>query len=270
MLPVTICLLAAIVAQDATDPLTAEQSQRQLRLDHMRATTTDYEFQLGDDEPISLTLAEQPIFRWNDPVIDVVDGVLYVVTNRQRPAAVLSVWMRSSGLTHNQYQLLTDQLLVAARKKEKVWHPAVGRIIWQPVAEAPQPADIASKRLVQMRAIARQFSGHVFEELDDAGRFELRLLTSPLYRYEDSATGVIDGGIFVLVKGTNPEVTLVLEAVKDADGLRWQYLLSPLTNRRTELQYRGTPIWTYRHRHDPMQPFYDIIIRAENVDDQVD
>ena len=95
--------------------------------------------------------------------------------------------MRASGtVTHNQFQLLTDEHLVAVRSEKTVWRPAESRVAWKPLGAVPAPAKTAPRRLAQMRVIARKFSGHVFDVHADGGRIELRLMSSPLYRYENT------------------------------------------------------------------------------------
>jgi hypothetical protein len=56
-------------------------------------------------------------------------------------------------------------------------------------------------------------------------RWELRLLTTPLYRYPIAKTGVLDGALFALVSnaGTDPEVLLVIEAKEEGGKTRFEY-----------------------------------------------
>jgi hypothetical protein len=42
----------------------------------------------------------------------------------------------------------------------------------------------------------------------------MRLMTKPIYRYEDAAAGLEDGAIFSLANGTNPDVLLLIESRK--------------------------------------------------------
>ena len=71
-----------------------------------------------------------------------------------------------------------------------------------------------TRRLVQTRSLAREFSGHTIDVNKE--RWELRLLSQPLFRYEKPEGDVIDGALFAFVTsaGTDPEVVLALEARK--------------------------------------------------------
>ena len=66
-------------------------------------------------------------------------------------------------------------------------------------------------------------------------RVQLRLLTTPLYRYEKESEQILDGGLFCFADGTDPEAVLVIEAVRDGDALSWEYAFM----RRTTLPVTG-------------------------------
>src|SRR5206468_2270608 len=91
----------------------------------------------------------------------------------------------------------------------------------KPVPGSPAPAPTAAQRALQLRAIAREFSGR---SLSDQGQaWELRLLPRPLHRYENPEGDLLDGALFALVStaGTDPEIILVIEARTTAAGPRW-------------------------------------------------
>ena len=57
--------------------------------------------------------------------------------------------------------------------------------------------------------------------------YELRLLAQPVLRCSDPKSGLIDGTLFLLVYGTNPEVVLLIEASKEgASEPTWSYVLA--------------------------------------------
>ena len=77
------------------------------------------------------------------------------------------------------------------------------------------PADSAAQRLAQMRTLGRDFSASTHDDQDR--RWELRVLSQPLYRYESTDPDVVDGAIFAFVTsaGTDPEALLVIEERDD-------------------------------------------------------
>ncbi len=102
-------------------------------------------------------------------------------------------------------------------------------VIFAQVIDAPKPATDARSRLNQMRQIAKQnFSA----DLDPGtGQQEvLRLIFTPIYRYEEMPEGVIDGAIFSFAQGTDPEVLLMLEARSSGSEDAWFYAMAPSTS----------------------------------------
>ena len=99
-----------------------------------------------------------------------------------------------------------------------------------------------------MRDLARRFTSQVDRE---NSKWEMRLLTQPIYRYEisDENSPVVDGAIFAFVwtAGTDPEVLIAIEARKTDNGMRWYYAPARFTNREAWLQYHGKEVW----RADP-------------------
>ena len=79
-----------------------------------------------------------------------------------------------------------------------------------------------------MRAIARRFSVIDNWGIKDPTDWQLRLLTTPLYRYESNDDDVVDGALFGYVL-TSPEALLLLEARKTDKGLTWHYAVSRFT-----------------------------------------
>ena len=99
------------------------------------------------------------------------------------------------------------------------------RLVWQPkeTARGVPPLDRCSRRranagrrLVQMKAMAAEFTAaddfKISSSDQETTRHELRLLPTPVYRYEDPKRASTDGAVFAFVHGTDPEVFLVLES----------------------------------------------------------
>jgi hypothetical protein len=94
-----------------------------------------------------------------------------------------------------------------------------------------------------MKALARRFSTHEFWDPNNS-RYELRLLVSPLHRYEDE--DVADGAVFGFVHGTNPEVLLLLETLKPKPGSKagWRYTFTRLGSAEMHAELDGKEVWT--------------------------
>jgi hypothetical protein len=108
---------------------------------------------------------------------------------------------------------------------------------------APTPATTPAGRLTQMRAQARRFSAACTLNEDTT---QLRLLPQPLYRYADEKQGLLDGAVFALVVSNDPEMFLILEAVRPqgSDEHQWQYALARMSSLRHTVQLDEQEIWS--------------------------
>jgi hypothetical protein len=124
-----------------------------------------------------------------------------------------------------------------------------------PKADAPAADD--AKRLLQMKQLAKDFTGTKTER-EEKTPTELRLLPQPVYRYSVPKEGVFSGGLFALVHGTDPEIWLLIEARgKDLAGARWQFAAARMTSVELELRYRDQKIWSAE-----VLPWKDVSDRA--------
>jgi hypothetical protein len=93
-----------------------------------------------------------------------------------------------------------------------------------------------------MRAFAQEFTGR---QINRAGvDREMRLLAQPIYRYENTKGDLIDGGLFVFVQVTDPEVFLLIEARRPREGAPvWLFGATRMHGIDLRLNHRGRPIW---------------------------
>jgi hypothetical protein len=224
-----------------------ETSEGKRRLDIMAkrvAKIRAWKKQGGGDR-LPLDGHEQPIFRLMDPTRDYPDGTVWAWPAQGRPAALLTLSVFDNGSVNWLYEFVS----FSAGPVGADFGGGVGwssqRPGWEPLefSDAPTPADSARGRLRQMRALAGRFEA--VELLPPPERFQLRLLPQPMLRYSDPAAGQLDGAIFSLCHGTNPEVLLVIEAAQGAEGAaRYQYALAPNTIAELEVKLDGKQVWT--------------------------
>src|SRR5262249_12109720 len=110
---------------------------------------------------------------------------------------------------------------------------------------SPIPSNSPSVRLRQMKELAQDFSAKIFGWGNDPKkeREELRMLTKEYHRYEGQHPDILDGAVFAFVKGTDPEVTLQIEACKTEAGFQWQYAFSRRTSAELEGRLNGEVVW---------------------------
>src|SRR5947207_203892 len=78
-------------------------------------------------------------------------------------------------------------------------------------AEAPPPPTTEIQRPTQMRNLARRFTA-TRQGSTDTHPQELRLLTTPLYRFSAADQGILDGALFAFAISNDPDMFLLLEA----------------------------------------------------------
>ena len=123
----------------------------------------------------------------------------------------------------------------------KRWNPDVSELALRPIAGAPQVGTNLRTRLIQMRALARQFNA----KMKNNGQVhQLRLLPQPLYRYQDP-TSERAGALFAFVwdTGTDPEVVLRVEAKEQDGNVLWHYQPIRFTWRELDLRHKDQNVW---------------------------
>jgi len=107
-----------------------------------------------------------------------------------------------------------------------------------------------------MQKMIGQFTvREMFEE-----RFEwvLRPLSKPIYRYGCPPADVMDGAIFALLQGIDPEVVMLLEARRPEKGgdFAWRYALVRFTSYSVSATHQS-PVWAVgtAYSNGPEDPF---------------
>jgi hypothetical protein len=242
-LHVLSCLLL-LAADDPADTL----AKKMLPIYFKEADAYSIAIESASKKP--LELKKEPVFEWSNPSRSALQqGVVFLWLRDGRPAAVGCIFSEQDPklpgrrVMHEMHALDTEKLLVSRPNALNEWKPQTG-LERKDLPDAPAPAATAGERLVQMRRLAQEFTGH---ETDDDGRsYDLRLLSGPLYRYPAAKAGVVDGALFTLIstEGTDPEVWLLIEARKEGGTLRWEYACARFSNRNLYVQHKGKEIWS--------------------------
>ncbi len=190
-------------------------------------------------------LVESPVFVWTNPTKNKGQhGAIFVWTFEGRPMVIGSIFVdctiASQRLMHEFHSLSSEVIYPLCKACEgDDWRPKSGIAI-RSLPSAPRPEATPAKRLLQMRAIAREFGGNTYDNWRKL-RWELRALPQPLYRYQQAAAGITDGAILALVNdaGTDPEVLLLLEARQET----WHYALLRFSDATLHVEYQGKEIW---------------------------
>ncbi|TXT32346.1 MAG: hypothetical protein FD138_2070 [Planctomycetota bacterium] len=209
---------------------------------------------------------EEPLTRWDNPISQNADGMMFLWTDRGRPVAMLNnhlhyptkVWGRI-------FISLSERPLDMRSGEQPYWNPRQPAITFQPLDHAKVPADTAAARLVQLRNIAKEFQVDCHWGGKDKPDWRLRLLTTPLYRYQVPDEGVVDGALFGFIQ-SGPEAVLLLEARKTPQGLEWHYAASRSTSYFVRISRHDKTVVESPHLDGwkPTDPFFAIRVPIDD------
>lgn len=210
----------------------------------------------------ALELKKEPVFEWLNPARIGQQGAVFLWLRDGRPAALACIFstpherLPGRRINHELHALDAEKLLVK-RDGYNQWKPRAG-FARAELLDAGVPAASRGARLLQMRRLAQEFTGHSIDR--DSQRWELRLLSSPLYRYPEAKAGVVDGALFALMSngGTDPEVLLLIEAKKSDGKLHWEYACGRFSDLELRVKRKGKEVFssvpseTNPFAHDPL------------------
>jgi hypothetical protein len=216
-------------------------------------------------DKVRLMRDAEPALRWTNHLGRRYYGDVYVWTHKGRPevvASVNSIFVPGKrGLDTEIVSLSTGRPVLSARGMT-AWQPAGPGVEFKPLPGAPKPAMTPAARLVQLRALAGQFAVVADYGVDKEQKEDLRLLATPVSRYQSADQAVTDGALFAFTKGTDPDVLLMIEARKGKDGVGWQYALARLNGSCGLLAtLKGDSVWQaerlpWKTIVDPKQPYF--------------
>ena len=243
----------AIWAQDPAEPATL----RELIDESVKS------YEIYPDTDAKKRAEAVPVLRWANNQRGSEDGVTVLYVHSGRPLAVACVYPWQQRLEFG-FESLSRGKVIARRDGPVVWQPQEPGVKFADVPEAPPVEASRPQRLRQMKGLAEKFRGTLLGwKQDNSDREELRLLTRPLYRYNPTEGAVIDGAVFAFAMGTDPEVLLLLEAVKDptADAHRWQYAFVRRTSGELEARLGEQVVWhadRFPTQNDPRRSYFTI------------
>lgn len=182
----------------------------------------------------------KPIFRYTDPARQYVAAAVWKLGDEGRPKAIITTELHRQffGTPRIVYEFLSlTPTKFMATGGDMRWNPQASVLDFKPVPNTQAPDETPQRRLLQLRAIAKRFTG---EELVGKEKCELRLLPQPIDRYTPSFADRADGAIFIAAFGTNPEAILFIES----DGKSWNYAAGRLAGASTiSLSIDGATAW---------------------------
>jgi hypothetical protein len=197
-----------------------------------------------------LELKKEPVLEWSNPIRDgVQQGVIFLWLRDGRPAAVGCIfsqphWQAPGRKVLHELHALDPVKLLVTRDAYNQWEPEAG-LDRKELTDAPAPAETPAARLIQMKKLAQEFTGHEIDA-QEKKRLELRLLPTPLYRYPAGKRAVIDGALFALISeaGTDPEVLLLVEAREEKGKVSWEYVCGRFSDRELHVYRKDKEVFS--------------------------
>jgi len=225
-----------------------------LQVSHDHAA--DYRLTPKDRADAPLRMLPNAVFRHSQPVRGDDIGAVYLwVDESGLPAALGTVFAYSYGgpgerWVAHEFHSLASTPLTGKWREADAWSPVESGVEWNEVPEAPAAAESENARLRQMREIGRRMATHTTDGND--GRWELRLVTQPIYQYTaKQPSDTVGGGVFLFCQGTDPELILVLEARQVKGRRAWLYALAPFTDYGLSVTLDGKEVWSLAKGHRP-------------------
>lgn len=242
---VVLCQGASLLAQQG-QPATADISEEELRRRAALLASDIGVESLRGDRWVAAEGSPEPLMYFGEPTRNNSNGSVWIWGKSGRPAAVMELYQPSDRPTDwiAVVNNLSGGKARASRGGRNWWRENQSALATGPMPEAPEVADQPRQRLRQMRMMAERFSAHEFWDPNNS-RFELRLLPQPIARYSDEGNGLVDGTMFVLANGTNPEVVLLIEARKEGTGKTvWNYGLARMGHAKIHVSIGDKEVWT--------------------------
>ena len=248
-------ILAAMVGVALSDEKT-DEAYRASQLSRMKSIAEKFEVEAAlGAKPVMAKLSSNPLLKYNDSTRRNHESTLWLWTERELPCALMAVefYPNDPGGPRWLFEIvsLSNSKIGVARGGDWKWQAKQPGVIRKPVPGDLRPAEKPAQRLMQARQIRQRFAAH--EKEGTVGRIELRPLSTPLYRYADEATGVIDGAVFAFANGTNPEVLLLLEAQNDAatKDVVWTYGFAQMTGAEVYASLDDREVWSQKEADPP-------------------
>jgi hypothetical protein len=246
---VVLVLLVLSISSASAD----DEQEAKKRLEYMQTAVESLEPESTELKPkVALAVGAKPLLRYSDPTRGqeekiqknvLLDAGVWRLGTEGRPTALVTIEMYQApdGARILAYEFLsmTEKTFSLKHKTEKVrWDASASGLELKELPEAPKPGATTATRLTQMRQLAKRFGA---KERFNKELIECRLLAQPIDRYSSEADKIVDGAIFALANGTNPEIGIVFES----DGERWRYGILRLGAAEMTVMLDGEQIVAY-------------------------
>lgn len=231
------------------------------RIAFLREKMERIQLRSTDSKAVKFPLHEKLALRWSNPVSGVVDGGVFIWTDGRRPVVIGKAFLRERGGPSETpaswceaLESVTALPFVMQTDGRDVWKPTSPGVRFHDLGESEGlPSDNENARLTQMRGLARkiQVIGNWGTPPTD---WQLRILTTPLFRYASEPDGIADGAVFAYTQGgTNPEAISLIEAMAETSTSKrhWRIAVTRLTAYGVRASFNDEKIADFGHLQSP-------------------
>ena len=242
--------LLAVTLGQAEPKAAANDAVREEQVRFLKEQAAELALHGAGDSKTTFTLGS-PLLRYSNWAGLSSDGATFLWLSGARPVAVVSLSIRRpNNAVYRECSSLWPSGLDCRQGQASVWSPKRGGLLAQPLNDAPPAAEGDAQRLAQMRQIARRFQVTWHHSRTDE-QTQLRMLSTPIYRFAAENEGIVDGGLFAFVITNDPEMLLLVEAVRKKPGEAggWQYSLARMSSLKEVVRLDDREIWSVLNYH---------------------
>jgi hypothetical protein len=215
----------------------------------------------SDDKWTKVKRVEKPLLLFGDDTREIAGGSVWAWGDQGRPVAMLELYKDGIRKRWDYGITNTSGGKIRASYAGKPWWLENESIaVLKDVPQAPTPAAEAPQRQRQLKLLAQKFTGY---ELWDPNktRYDLRRIERAVHTYRDEEHGLLEGGVFILANGTNPEIVFFVEArtdPKDKSKAIWQCAFGRSGFAEMHLEYDGKELFNAPRangHNGPRKPF---------------
>jgi len=240
MLLLGAAFCTAMIFQVAADEKVKQPETEFSKLELMRHLINSWSIRTKEERTEPLAFVQEPVMQYHDPKYKLTECAIWRLGQKGRPRAYVVVEMDHPTGTAGR---ATYEFLAISEGPFRIsgsgvsWQPWELAVDFKPFADGPEPAKTALQRLEQMQQIAIRFSA---EEMLGREKISLNLHPEPFDRYQPTEAKNSDAAVFVLERGFNPEVILLLET----DSKTWSYACARLSAAATVVKLDKKEVWS--------------------------